>query len=207
MENLETGLSAGEQRIFFIAMTCTTDGLAGIKVNYDLLAEKAGLKNAACASVLYGKARRKLLEATRGAGSTSTPNANGTDPTTPAKANKVTKRTPKSSSRGKNAATKAAIAAATLEVEETPTKARKIKNETHYDVDMTGMMRADVGFKQEKGNGGFARIKSEFANGLANEMIEGTSYPRSELEWSFFEQSLWHVETYKSESEDGSDTT
>ncbi|OJD26178.1 hypothetical protein ACJ73_02452 [Blastomyces percursus] len=38
-------------------------------------------------------------------------------------------------------------------------------------------------------------------------MIEGTFYPRSELEWSLFEQSLWHVETYKSESEDGSDTT
>ncbi|KLJ05426.1 hypothetical protein EMPG_11100 [Blastomyces silverae] len=205
MENLETGLSAGEQRIFFIAMTCTTDGLAGIKVNYDLLAEKAGLKNAGSASVLYGKARRKLLEATQQAGS-STPNGNGTNPTTPAKANKVTKRTPKSSARGKNTATKAAIAA-TLEVEETPTKARKIKNETDHDVNMTGMMRADEGVKQEKGNGGFERIKAELANDLANEMIEGTSYPRSELEWSFFEQSLWHVETYKSESEDGSDTT
>lgn len=54
-------------------------------------------------------------------------------------------------------------------------------------------------------NGALAPIKSEFANDLAAEMIEGTSYPRSELEWSFFEQSLWHVETYKSESEDGPD--
>ncbi|PGH10331.1 hypothetical protein GX51_00088 [Blastomyces parvus] len=205
MDKLETGMSAGEQRIFFIAMTCTTDGLAGIKVNYDLLAEKAGLKNASSASVLYGKARRKLLEATQQGGSTSTPNSNGADPTTPAKANKITKRTPKSSARGKNTATKAAIAAATREIEESPTKACKIKNETYHDVDMTGMMRADVGPKQEKGNGAFPRIKSEFANSLAAEMIEGTSYPRSELEWSFFEQSLWHVGTYKSEREDGSD--
>ncbi|OJD23929.1 hypothetical protein ACJ73_04720 [Blastomyces percursus] len=149
MDNLETGMSAREQRIFFIAMTCTPDGLAGIKVNYDLLAEKAGLKNAASASVLYGEARRKLLEATRGVGSTSTPNGNGADPTTPAKSNKVTKRTPNSSARGKNTATKAAIAAATLRIEETPTKVRKIKNETDRDVDMTGMMRADVGVKQE----------------------------------------------------------
>lgn len=32
MEGLDTNMSTGEQRIFFIAMTCTTDGLAGIKV-------------------------------------------------------------------------------------------------------------------------------------------------------------------------------
>lgn len=32
MEGFETVMSAGEQRIFFIAMTCTTEGLAGIKV-------------------------------------------------------------------------------------------------------------------------------------------------------------------------------
>ncbi|EER45188.1 conserved hypothetical protein [Histoplasma capsulatum var. duboisii H88] len=196
-------MSAGEQRIFFIAMTCTTEGLAGIKVNYELLAEKAGLKNASSASVLYGKARRKLMMATQQGGSSSTPNDNEMGPTTPAKANKVTKRTPKSSVRGKDKTTKAALAAATLEADPSPTKSSKIKAKAEHDVDMTGMMGADIGVKND--NGALAPIKSEFANDLATEMIEGTSYPRSELEWSFFEQSLWHVETYKSESEDGPD--
>ncbi|KKZ63155.1 hypothetical protein EMCG_02532 [[Emmonsia] crescens] len=196
-------MSTGEQRIFFIAMTCTTDGLAGIKVNYEQLAVKAGLKNASCASVLYGNARRKLLAATKQGGLNSTSNGSGTGPTTPAKTNKVTKRTPKSSTRGKDKATKAAIAAATLEVEPSPTKTSIIKGEAEHDADMTGVMYIDKKAKHENGNGASARIKTEFANDLAAEMIEGTSYPRSELEWSFFEQSLWHVETYKSESEDG----
>ncbi|OJD19917.1 hypothetical protein AJ78_00111 [Emergomyces pasteurianus Ep9510] len=203
MEGLDTGMTAGEQRIFYIAMTCTTNGLTGIKVNYEQLARKAGLKNAGCASVLYGNARRKLLAATKhGEGTSTASNDNGTGHKTPSKASKVTKRTPKSSARGKDKTTKTTMTAATLQVEPSPTKTSKIKGETDNDADMTGMMHGYEKVKHENGINVSTRIKTEFANDLANEMIEGTSYPRSELEWSFFEQSLWHVETYNGETED-----
>ncbi|PGH14696.1 hypothetical protein AJ79_02862 [Helicocarpus griseus UAMH5409] len=198
MEALDTGMTAGEQRIFFIAMTCATDGLSGIKVDYELLAQRAGLKNASCASVLYGNARRKLLAATKeregGAQGSAT---NGTDPTTPkTKANKVTKRTPKSSARGKGKAAKGAK----VNDDISPTK---IKGENGYDAGMPGIMEADAKVKLENGNGAHEDTKARVVDDFSGDMIEGTSYPRSELEWSFFEQSLWHVETYKSENEDG----
>ncbi|OAL65272.1 hypothetical protein A7C99_3756 [Trichophyton rubrum] len=56
-------LTAGEQRTFMLGLLCSTDGLNNIKVDYDKLAEKAGLKNAASASVLFNKSRRKILSA------------------------------------------------------------------------------------------------------------------------------------------------
>ncbi|OAX82382.1 hypothetical protein ACJ72_03268 [Emergomyces africanus] len=209
MESQDTEMSPGEQRIFFIAMTCTTGGLTGLKVDYNLLAQKAGLKNAGCASVLYGNAKRKLLAATAQGGAIST-RSNGNETghanhATPPRTNKVSKRTPKSSARGKGKATKTTIAAATLEVGPSPTKASKIKGETDYDAGMTGMLCVDEKVKHDNGNIVSACVKTEFSNDLVNEMIEGTSYPRSELERSFFEQSLWHVETYNGEIEDAYD--
>ncbi|KAI1919082.1 hypothetical protein LOZ12_002007 [Ophidiomyces ophidiicola] len=54
-------LSASEQRIFSNGMICAFEGLNNIKVDYTKLAAMSGLKNASVASVLFNKARRKLV--------------------------------------------------------------------------------------------------------------------------------------------------
>ncbi|EER28476.1 hypothetical protein CPC735_063490 [Coccidioides posadasii C735 delta SOWgp] len=54
-------LSASEQRIFSNGMICAFEGLNSIKVDYEKLAAMSGLKNASVASVLFNKAKRKLV--------------------------------------------------------------------------------------------------------------------------------------------------
>ncbi|ODH46070.1 hypothetical protein GX48_07841 [Paracoccidioides brasiliensis] len=197
MENLNTGLSPGELRIFMIAMTCAVDGLNNVKIDFDLLADKAGLKNASSANVLYGNARRKLLAAPRivAAQASTGSTGSGSNPTTPkTKEGRVAKHTPKSSTHGKGKTAKA-IAAAALEAYPSPSKT-KVKGESEADSAMTAIMDNDKEVKLENTNVALADNADEVAHDVATEMIKGTSYPRSELEWSFFEQSMWHVGTY-----------
>ncbi|EFE40077.1 histone h1.3., putative [Trichophyton verrucosum HKI 0517] len=90
-------LTAGEQRTFMLGLLCSTDGLNNIKVDYDKLAEKAGFKNAASASVLFNKSRRKILSALTEDGTLAP--ANGS----PKKASDKVTKPRKSSAKGKGA--------------------------------------------------------------------------------------------------------
>ncbi|EEQ32899.1 hypothetical protein McanMca71_003427 [Microsporum canis] len=165
-------LTPGEQRTFMLGLLCATDGLTNIKVDYDKLAEKAGLKNAASASVLFNKSRRKILLAlTENAGGIAT---SGT-PKKAATADKVTKT--RKSAKGKGATNEAHIEEfndnADDDVNINPgktTKAKRGKGKAGVKVktDPNGM----VPIKQE------AFIKQELFNDeFAKGIIDGTSYP------------------------------
>ncbi|PGH14089.1 hypothetical protein AJ80_06094 [Polytolypa hystricis UAMH7299] len=174
-------LTASEQRIFTLGMLCSTGGINN--VDYNKLAQKAGLKNGASASVLFLKARRKILAANdlengRGEGGAATADTPAAPKTPKAnKGNKVTKSTPKSTPgkrKGKAAALANAMEEDKLKVEDTvqtPVKAEpKVK------------------------------VEGEFG-GFADEIIEGTLYPQDDIEWTHFKEAMWTLEAYLSEVE------
>ncbi|KAK2882417.1 hypothetical protein FQN49_000369 [Arthroderma sp. PD_2] len=182
-------LSASEQRVFTLGVICATDGLNNIKVDYDKLAIEAGFKNAACASVLFNKAKRKLLTSMAKTGT----GAGTSDSDTTKKAatgGKVTKPR-KSRAKGKAGATSGADteeASGDSTAVDTETKPVKAKGAKANGRGKSGAkVKADpeseiISIKQEAG------IKAEPSNDeFAEGIIDGTFYPCTDEKLN----SLW----------------
>ncbi|KAF3483949.1 uncharacterized protein GIQ15_03273 [Arthroderma uncinatum] len=170
------GLTASEQRIFTLGMLCATDGLTSIKVDYDKLAIQAGLKNAACALVLFNKSKRKILqgiaENASGAAGNKTPNKKA------ATGDKVTKP-PKSRAKGKATTNEGDTEESNVDaVDTTPVKAAKPKGAR-----ANGRAKGAAKVKRDPENEIIsikheAEIKTEpFTEDFAKGIIDGTFYP------------------------------
>ncbi|EGD97235.1 hypothetical protein TESG_04647 [Trichophyton tonsurans CBS 112818] len=173
-------LTAGEQRTFMLGLLCSTDGLNNIKVDYDKLAEKAGFKNAACASVLFNKSRRKILSALTEDGTLAPTNGS------PKKASDKVTKPRKSPAKGKGATTTTDEESnGNEETQAKPVKAPKTRGGKGK---TGGRVKADpmamVPIKHE----GFVKeepLHEDFAKGI----IDGTLYSYSDVSLN----TLWAV--------------
>ncbi|EFQ99809.1 hypothetical protein MGYG_02821 [Nannizzia gypsea CBS 118893] len=178
-------LTPGEQRTFMLGLLCSTDGLNNIKVDYDKLAEKAGFKNAASASVLFNKSRRKILSALTEDGTIAPTNSS------PKKAGDKVTKPRKSSAKGKGTATATDEEpngnSDTQASPVKPPKARGGKGKAGGKVKTNPMMTApikhEVLVKEEP-------VYEDFAKGIIN----GTFYPYSDIALN----TLWAVEAFSS---------
>ncbi|WEW59257.1 hypothetical protein PRK78_004726 [Emydomyces testavorans] len=188
-------LTASEQRIFSNGMICAFEGLNSVKVDYEKLAVMSGLKNAAVASVLFNKAKRKLVSGQNG-GSTPSPVKKAAGP------EKVTKRTTTRKNTGKvkaKAVDNTPVAAypeapgdpsGNVENEKAPVKKRakrtattkKIKTEDQAD---SKIMHEPIdliheAIKVEDGDG-YDEMLGGFGEGIIDATVYGTVPPPNHL--------------------------
>ncbi|OAL74388.1 hypothetical protein A7D00_2421 [Trichophyton violaceum] len=146
-------LTAGEQRTFMLGLLCSTDGLNNIKVDYDKLAEKAGLKNAASASVLFNKSRRKILSALTEDGTLASTSGS------PKKASDKVTKPRKSSAKAKGAtATTDEESNGNEETQANPVKAPKARGRVKADPMAMAPIKREGFVKEEPLHEDFAKV-------------------------------------------------